>query len=382
MQVFSRKNMLLSVLCATSLESKAWASKMLPPFETYLGTRSAGMAGASAAVADDENAIFSNPAGIGQEDEPSLILRGFSVPNISLGIDRKAYKFLGSIESGSNNFKQVENLFSPEEKSALFFRGTTFPYVTVGRVQMGILMDATAQATQVTSNDVSGATWDRSLHAWQRSQGGLVAGFSVPHRDSGISAGLTARYAFRTSYFEDVNITGATIDRTESRVNRTRGLAIDGGLLIEPSQRYLWLPGLGISVRDVGNTVYKGTGAADEAEIEKSNLMVAARWKLVPGKKSDTQVLFTVEGHHLNDSRVPESDKLRIGSEIRLGERAAKTPFAFRVGHNMRGFSYGGSIDLLILRLEAGSMVEGIPTAAGTFLDRRNFVRLSVDLRN
>ncbi len=247
---------------------------------------------------------------------------------------------------------------------------------------MGLLIDATAQATQVMGTDVPGATWDRSLQAWQRSQAGVVAGFSVPHRDSGLAGGLTARYTIRTSYFSDITETDGVVSRTESTVNRTRGLALDAGALFESPRRNALVPILGFCIRDIGNTLYRGTRNTDSSEIEKSNVMAGATWKLVPGKKSDTQILFTVEGHHLNDARVSDNDKIRLGSEFRLAERIAKTPLAFRVGHNLRGFSYGMSVDLLLLRLEAGSLVEGLKTEAGTFLDRRNFVRLSVDLRN
>lgn len=207
---------------------------MLPAAETYQSTRSAGMAGASVAVADDESAIFSNPAGIGQEDDPGLTLRGFSLPNMSVGMNSEAYRIFNEMKPSAGGFKNIENIVESGSNKSVYFRGTSFPYVTVSRIQLGLLVDATAQATQVMNDGTLGVGWDRSLNAWQRSQAGVVAGFSVPHRHSGLSAGISTRYTIRTSYFENVFQTGETITRTETRVNRTRGLALDG----RPSFRF------------------------------------------------------------------------------------------------------------------------------------------------
>jgi hypothetical protein len=370
-----------ATLCAIFGSQCALSATVLPPFETVQNVRAVGMGGATVAVADDESAIFSNPAGIGQEDDPSLTLRGFSIPNLSLGVNAKTYDLFGNMESSTSGLKEVEKILPASENTALYFRGTSFPYITIGRIQLGLLVDAAAEAVQDLGTNAQSVAWDREIQVWQRSQAGLIAGFSVPHRKSGLSAGLTARYTFRTSYFSTITETDNAVTRNETGFNRTRGVALDGGFLFEPMSRYMIIPTVGISVRDIGNTLYRGTGKDDSDEIEKANLMVGATWKLLPGKRGDTQVILTTEGHHLNDTRVADKDKFRVGGEVRFAQRITKAPIALRAGHNLRGFSYGASVNLLLLKLELGSLVEGIQTSSGVYLDRRNFARLSVDLR-
>ncbi len=365
-----------------SLPSHAQAeSRMMPVHETYQSTRSVGMAEASAAVADDENAIFSNPAGIGQEDNPKLILRGFAVPNIGLGTNRTTYRLLDNFGKTQNTgFTSVENLLNPTEDSILFCRGSTFPYITISRFQLGLLIDATAEGYQNIGATTPGAPWDRYLQVWQRSQAGGVAGFSVPWKDTGASVGLTTRYMFRSSYFEEIIITGDNIQRNEKPLNKTRGFAWDLGFQFAPKKSLL--PSMSFALRDVGNTRYYGIKDTDSAEIEKANLMMGLLWKTTISRSAGTTLLFTSEAHHINDNRVKTIDRFRLGSELRLGERVTPTPFSLRLGHNLSGFAYGASIDLLLLKAEFGSFVMPLDTAAGRKLDRRNFARLTVDLRN
>ncbi|MBX9836986.1 MAG: hypothetical protein K2X69_01600 [Silvanigrellaceae bacterium] len=60
------------------------SSILIPPLPIYLGARPLGMGDAFVAVADDENAIFHNPAGIGSNNLKSKsILKSASFPNIS-----------------------------------------------------------------------------------------------------------------------------------------------------------------------------------------------------------------------------------------------------------------------------------------------------------
>ncbi len=372
---------LLAVTSGVFLPKLAYAeSRVMPVHETYEATRSVGMAGASAAIADDESAIFSNPAGIGQEDNPKLILRGFAVPNLALGANQTTYRLLNDFgKTQSAGFDSVENLLSPNENSLLFFRGSTFPYITIQRFQVGLLIDATAQGYQALGSSTSGATWDRYIEAWQRSQAGAVAGFSVPWRDTGASVGLTSRYMVRSSYFEELKITGENVERNTRTMNKTRGCAWDVGFQFAPKKSAV--PTMSFALRDVGNTWYRGMKSSDENEIEKANLMLGLLWKVSINRSSGTQVLFTTEGHHLNDSRVSDKDKFRLGSELRIGERVTPTPFALRIGHNLSGFAYGASLDLLLLKAEIGSMVVPVDTVAGRKLDRRNYARITVDLR-
>ena len=65
---------------------------IIRPISNYLSSRSLGMGGANVAVADDENSIFDNPAGIGTVNSTlKSVVKITSLPNISYSTNSYTY---------------------------------------------------------------------------------------------------------------------------------------------------------------------------------------------------------------------------------------------------------------------------------------------------
>ncbi|RDB35249.1 MAG: hypothetical protein DCC88_11210 [Spirobacillus cienkowskii] len=82
-------------------------SIIIPPLPIALNSRPLGMGNAFVGVADDENAIFSNPAGIGFIDSrnktkdfvKSASFPGFSIASNSYTYNTPSTKFVGNIDN-------------------------------------------------------------------------------------------------------------------------------------------------------------------------------------------------------------------------------------------------------------------------------------------
>jgi hypothetical protein len=369
-------------------------SLKLPVRETYPAVRAHGMGGAFSPVADDGDAIFLNPAGIGREDgeDSKSLLRGAQFPNISFGFNKftqdtyKTYAISQEIEA-----KELEkSVLTAEAKSVLYGRTTIFPYFTLGRVQFGFLFDSETQGylsnydspqTSEFSTDEEPRTYDSKLSFSSINQVGGVLGFSVPYRKTGFSLGASARYMVRASLRRDIEASeGVALKVPESasqEINKTKGLAVDAGILWEFSKKLA--PTLAVSLRDVAGTLYKAIDSKSSSEIERMNVVTGVSMR--PFRNKYLGTLLSLEGQRMDDERVSGKEKIRLGAELTIGANDSTAPASLRAGYNFRGVSYGASVELLFFQLEASSFVESVEGEQGTRLDRRNFVRMSVDLR-
>lgn len=387
----------LLLLCVVSGFSTALAESKkvyLPAHDAYLGARAQGMGGAFVSVADDESAIFSNPAGIGQEDgkKTKRLLRGASFPNATAGFNHSPAGLQRALVKTDDDETRMERALKELNKSDLnYARTTLFPYFTVGRVQLGILVDQETQTyrtkydtpqTSKFATSTDALTYDSRLDILSRSQVGGVLGFSVPHSKLGLSVGVSARATQRATIYSDFessdNVAKQSAGDFKKVANKTKGLAIDSGILYRVSPKN-WGPTLGLAVRDIGDTQYKGTSASNKIEVEKMNLVAGMSITPALGKYFGTAVTF--EAQRINDNRVLVKDKLRGGLELRVGDNDVTAPMLLRAGHNGRGVSLGASLDLLLFKVDVAKYPELVDGPAGKRVDQRYLARLSIDLR-
>jgi hypothetical protein len=358
----------------------------MPPGETVQSARAAGMAGAGIGLADDWSAIFVNPAGIGNQDDAKTTLRGLEIPNFTVGANRASVRLMQTYtRAQESGVSEVERELAANDNDLLFARATVFPYLTVRRFQLGILLDGhiIGYRSEKNSTTASGEKVSGRIATQERSQAAAVFGFSIPYLNSGSSFGVTARYGVRTSSFSSATIVDGEAHREGSSLvsetNRTRGLAVDLGLILRSKNPKV--PILGVTLRDLGGSYYRSLTDKDRPEVDRTNVSTALTFDPFAGPHGRFRLLATVEGHHLNDGRIHDDQKLRLGAEARVGSTGEQAPLAVRVGHNLSGFSYGASLDAYFLKLEFGSLVETVDGRDGEKPDRRNFARLALDLR-
>lgn len=353
-----------------------------------------GMGGAAIAVADDGDALFLNPAGIGGEDgeRSKTILRGAQFPNATVGANRYTLGLYRAYRDAKEKSTAVERtILEARERDVVYGYASMFPYLTILRFQMGLLASAWGEG-YVTRHDTPRASaystkeaplsYDRTITAYGMSQTGAVAGFSLPYKQTGFSLGVAGRYAMRTSFYRDVEASGETArkegERYSSSLNATRGVGVDVGALW--NIRAAGGPALGLTLRDVGDTRYRGVRSSDHAEIERTNLGLGV--SLRPELAKEVALLFAADVQRITDGRLPLRDKVKIGFELGVGSLlGARAPFSLRAGHNTRAPSLGVGVDLLFVKIDASWFGEAVPGPSGTRVDARGLVKASIDLR-
>jgi len=367
---------------------------LMPPVDSYRSTRAEGMGGAAVAVADDGDAVFLNPAGVGREDgfRSKLILRGASFPNLTFGANKYTLGLYRAYQGASDKQTSVEKtILSARSKDTVYGYASAFPYITVLRFQMGVLASAWGEGSlarfdtpQTSEFTEPGAplTYDRKITATGLAQAGAVAGFSLPYKNTGFALGVAGRFAYRNSFNRAIEAS-ETVARKSSGAflagrNSTRGAALDLGALYDidaPAN-----PAIGVTVRDVGDTTYAHTKSGGHDEIERTN--ISAGVSLRPEISKSLGVILAADVSRIPDGRLTLRDKVKMGVEVGFGGFVA-APFVLRAGYDLRAPSVGLGVDLVFLRLDAsyfGDTVQGT-NGSPTRVDMRTLMKATIDLR-
>lgn len=362
---------------------------IIPPISNYLSTRALGMGDAAVAVANDENAIFSNPAGIGLVNlTQKSIVKVATLPNISYSTNSYTY---GLINQNYNYYSYPYSLIDKAVKDSdknnfVFSRISVFPTVILGYFQFGILADSyesgyTTLLQSPQNSSYSSGTYDRTFTEFRRDQEGIVTGLSIPLAKSfliGVSARVMQRET-KTNTIEanQYGLIPQAKSQAENNINSTNGTAIDLGIIM-PFKSAL-SPKLGLSVLDVGDTTYQAANSSSHNEVEKMN--IKAGLSLNPTINKYIAAIFSIEEERINDQRVNDRDKIHGGCELNFGTNSgSNAPFSLRTGYGNQSISAGVSVFLLFAKLEFATYGESVMISNDTIIDRRYIARLTVDL--
>lgn len=378
------------------LQSEAIASERMtvPVYEVFPSTRANGMGGATSAVADDGDALFTNPAGIGREDgdKPKSLLRGAAFPSITLGVNQYTRGLYNVYNNGgaTRDERLEKTILASGNKEVVYGRFTALPYFTIGHFQLGLFVDDYVQgyleklepaAESEFSTPEAPKTVDTRMKVEAKSSAGAIVGFSLPYKNTGMSLGMTARYATRASLYRNVEMASGVARKSSQAalkaVNKTRGLAIDSGVLYRSSKS--WAPAFALVFHDVGDAYYRKSPSGKIDEVEKMNIVTGLSARPPLGKMFGAVVSF--EAHHLNDKRVALRDKMRFGTEFLIGSSDTTAPLKVRFGHNLSSPSVGVSADLIFLHLDFATYREILNGPNGRRKDTRYLLRTTVDLR-
>jgi hypothetical protein len=371
------------------------SSILIPPLPIYLGARPLGMGDAFVAVADDENAIFHNPAGIGSNNLKSKsILKSASFPNISFSSNSFTsdllVNYFNSYEYPSSIINKA--VTNRDSSNIVFTRLSLFPNVVIGRLQLGVLVDSyvngyttilNSTQTSAYSTSITPLTYDRTFTLISRDQYGPVIGFSYPFSRR-IILGLGSRFMQRSTKMNTIEANqygaiDASNKASDKNVNFTYGFAFDTGIIL-PIQDSINTK-IAFSFLDVGDTTYKAASSTSNNEVEKMN--IKGGLSISPEISKNVGTIFSIEEERINDPRVDDRNKLRAGCEFSFGEKTgANAPFSARLGYGMQTFSAGMSIYILFANLEIATYGESVPINNGYVIDRRYITKLTVDLLN
>ncbi|MEK6683872.1 MAG: conjugal transfer protein TraF [Nitrospirota bacterium] len=340
------------------------AADELPLF--YKGLRPLGMGGAFTAVADDENAMFYNPAGLNQIEG----FGGAEVLDPFIEVSKNTLDFIKDLQDVSDANTDAEqtalaaDLLDEWLGEHLHLRAGVFPNLTFHNFGIGVLGQA------VVDFEVHNPLGSNTLEARGGYDIALVASgaYAFTVRENPLRIGATAKIIQRQlsdqTYTTRQLVEQDGFDPTDD-LQTGNGFGLDLGAIY--SLPVLLEPSFGVSIQNIADTKL-----GDAGKLEQQLNLGAVIHPPVGFGKLLVAVDIVDATHQLGkDSDLAR--RLHAGIEYRL-----PVVLAIRAGLYQGYPSYGLTADFWFLKLVAAAYTEEIGAYAGQQPDRRYAAQLSL----
>jgi len=346
----------IPVLCLVALAAPS-AGRELPRF--FEGVRPLGMGGAFTAVADDENAVFYNPAGLDRVQE-----WGMGIVNPLVEVGESGYDFArDALDTNFDSTGEVTKLIRDYAGENQHARLALFPHFVMRHLEVGVLgqVNATFQPNNVLAYPEVGVDTLETL------SGHVGVGFGF--LEGALRVGAAAKYVKAYRLQEEYTALQISDEDFEDQV---RDDLVDGGgfgfdLGAMATAPVFLRPTLAVAVQNLGDT-----DLGDVGELQQQiNLGVsvthsfswlaltgAADWVDMTNELGDDDDLYK---------------RLHFGLEGRFGRF-----LALRAGLYQGYGSLGVGLDLWALRLDYATYAAELGRSAGDRADRRHVVQLTL----
>jgi hypothetical protein len=363
--MLNRKKILLVSIFLLSgiLFAKDIFAGELPVF--YKGIRPLGMGGAFTAVADDENAMFYNPAGLNSIKG----LGGVAVfnPYVEANKDVKSFyndvKDIADAQTNSEQSALAADLLDKWLGKHVHLRAGMFPNVTFHNFGIGFLGQATFDGEVhnplgVNTLQLRGG-YDLAL---------LVSGaYGFNVLNGPLQVGITGKVVDRRM-LDQTYTTRELVEQNGIDLGRDlqsgRGVGVDLGAIY--SLPVFLEPAVGVSLQNIGDV---NLGDAGKLE-QQMNLGAALHPPVGFGK-----LLIAVDIIDLTNQLGEDHD---LAKRINMGvEYKFPMLVLLRAGLHQGYPSYGFTVDLWVLKASYAYYIEEIGAYAGQRPDRRNMAQIS-----
>lgn len=323
----------------------------------FQGVRPLGMGGAFTAVADDENALFFNPAGLAKVDQWSM---GLINP------------LLESSESNSDLYKDVDDtdLDATSEVADLIrdnlgetahFRLALFPHVVTPNFAIGVLgqVQANLEARNVANPEMD-------VDALGTASGHL--GYGHGFFNDILRVGAGAKYISASRLREVYTAADISADDFDTRVEDDMmdgdGFGFDVGVMV--TAPVLLKPTLGVVVLNVGDVDLGDAGVLPQQLNVGVSLAHDFSWVKITGAADILDIT--------KDAGFDED----MNKRLHMGLEAKTKYLALRTGLYQGYGSFGATIDLRLLKLDYANYAEEISSFAGGKPDRRHVAQVTI----
>lgn len=326
--------------------------------------RQTGMGGAGVGLADDEYALFLNPAGLAGQDTRRLKLLG-----LALEAPLSTYTTLSSSLSGVSNFSaSTLNQFIGKE---IFIRSSMVPMVTLPHFAISYLLDVQGALTGYNLANPSFQIGNMVTHGVQAGMGwSLKSGRRAVDE---WRVGLAAKMLWRRGGYFDINTAGflQVSNGGLSYINQQVGsygvgYGADVGLQyvrhIDRDTEF----SAGASVTDVGGVRF----SSPQAQTIVMNPSVGVGYT----RKIDLmKVKFAADLRNL-DQDISFSNKTHLGAELSL------PVIKLYGGLNQMNITWGAAMDLWIFKLGLFSFSEELGVQYHQVTSRRYMLQVDFSL--
>ena len=330
----------------------------------FRGVRPLGMGGAFTAVADDENALFYNPAGL--SNQPLRV----EIINFLAEISKDSIDLYEDIDdTDMDETAEVVDLLREHIGEHEKLRIALFPNViwSVNEVGIGVAGIGQVNLGEEIHNPVWPEVETRLVMDY-----GVLGGVGFEAFIDGLEIGASLKVINRESLMETytaVDIAAEDFeDRIEDDLESGTGLGIDIGVIytVENSLADVSFGAVVQNIpememgdaEDIKTQINLGIAVEPDLDFESVSLLLAFD--------------YTDIGSNIGeDNDLPK--RLHFGAEVSLDER-----FAFRVGLNQGYLSAGLTLDLWVLSLDFATYEEEVGAYAGQREDRRYVAQIGI----
>lgn len=351
------------MLAAIALAARAAFADPLPLF--YQGVRPLGMGGAFTAVANDENAMFYNPAGLN-----SIKSGRVEIINPLIEASTNTSEFVQDVQEVADADTDAEQadlaaaLLDKWLGERVHARAAVFPNVTFHNFGLGVLGQATVDG-EVHNPAGSNTLQLRGGYDLAALVSGAL-GFSPA--GATLRVGLTGKFVRRElldqSYTTNDLVQQDGIDLDEDLIDG-RGFGADVGVIL--GFPIALKPAIGVTVQNVGDLDLGDAGSLPQ----QINVGLALQPTLPFGDLTLALDLIDATTEIGTDSDLAK--RLHAGAELKLPK-----VLSLRTGLNQGYFSAGATVDLRILKIAYAYSIEEIGAFAGQTPERRHIAQLSL----
>lgn len=378
--------------------------------ENFVPVRALGMGGAFTAVANDESAVWTNPAGVARARKHRT--RDFLVskfPNIGIGVNERTKGLYQSIVG--NKDKSVAEV--AQESTDL---GSNQSYYANLHAYPSVLFDYDDQlpgAIGIFTNNTTNLYIDKDVPEQARStiisDSGGVFNVNWTNRTNRLTLGFQVRYVVRYAY-EDIVPTNDLKNKSElqkriqDNANQSQGVGLDFGFMYTFAD--FWFPTFGLAVLNlptgckenylnpftekretVCGNVYHGDIENEDALSVVDPTDIRVGLSISPRLARNFTMRIAFDAHHMwldsgdqviGMSGIDAQKMFHAGIELLPGNPLERPPFSIRLGLNQGFVTGGASLNLPYFSLDIATY--GVDVAGGSkrVEDRRYLASLGV----
>ena len=340
----------------------AWAGELRP---LYRGARAMAMGNAFTAVADDEQAVWTNPAGLAGNQKYSLY---WWVSDVSLSRD-----VIGAYTNNTitNTSKLSGDTLNSTMGLNFYGQGQFSPTLLMGPLGVGLIAD----------DQISVVSANRALPqielGYQQTMGiqvayGYTLGRKRPNsKGNELRMGVAGKMLWRRGGYNIVPLTdilGVSRDTlSQLSGNYTRGYGADLGFQGVRRVNKRWELFAGLAYTDIGGTSFANAETSHRIE-QNLKTGLAAKYHYGP-----SHILMSFDYQYLN-AVTDWRKKTHLGLEVKI------PVFSAFLGVNQVYLTYGGSFDIWIMKVTAASYKEELGSYVYQKPERRYVLRVSMNL--
>ncbi len=348
--------------------------------DLILSPRANSLSGTISTSAENADAFYYNPAGIGglYNNDTRSVIRRFDFLSISGAINENTNALSDEMVAagGSSDSVAAASVIDAAAGKRQYGRVSIFPNFVIGRFFLGALYDS-----QIAAVPLGDQTDTVNLN--YRTVSGPAFGFSASTSNDSFYLGFSGAQLSRTDVkgefqFLDM-INSETREETLAEYkNNFVGTNKNAGIIWRISPK-AGVPTIAISARDIGGTEYASDDPSIASKTVKENTSLG--FSVTPKIGKIGYYHFAFEAKRLTDKDVSTSRKLSIGSELRFGSyQGQKSALTISAGYNASGPSYGLGINLGILQASLSSEAVDIVEDNTDVIERRNSIQFTVNL--